>query len=176
MEGKTSACAHFSPMGNISGACADLWSNESVQNVKLLAGFAPTVYMEQLQYDSRLFNEAIRMGEDHVHMLQDLLIGSDVRLDPQAFILAPVNVIEISREIVKGENYIEAAVRGALKALAMMEEASGKGQLRIPGMELPWFKTIRADLEAIPLDEGKFTEMMLPRLDSKKIILSEYGL
>ena len=27
MEGKTAACAHSSPLGNISGACADLWSN-----------------------------------------------------------------------------------------------------------------------------------------------------
>ncbi|MGQ9649235.1 MAG: methyltransferase MtaB domain-containing protein, partial [Phycisphaerae bacterium] len=31
MEGKSSSCAHFSPLGNIAGAAADLWSNESVQ-------------------------------------------------------------------------------------------------------------------------------------------------
>jgi methanol--5-hydroxybenzimidazolylcobamide Co-methyltransferase len=29
MEGKSAACAHFSPMGNIAAAMCDLWSNES---------------------------------------------------------------------------------------------------------------------------------------------------
>ena len=58
MEGKSSACAHLSPLGNISAAVADLWSNESVQNIRLLGGMAPTVSMEQLSYDCRLMNEA----------------------------------------------------------------------------------------------------------------------
>ena len=48
MEGKTAACAHLSPMGNLAAATADLWSNESVQNIKLLGGMAPVCYMEQL--------------------------------------------------------------------------------------------------------------------------------
>jgi methanol---5-hydroxybenzimidazolylcobamide Co-methyltransferase len=57
MERKTLVCAHTSPLGNIEAACCDLWSNESVQNVKFLANLALVVYMEQLQYDVRLFNE-----------------------------------------------------------------------------------------------------------------------
>ena len=36
MEGKTAACAHLSPLGNIAAASCDTWSNESVQNIKLL--------------------------------------------------------------------------------------------------------------------------------------------
>jgi len=70
MEGKTAACAHLSPLGNIASACADLWSNESVQNIKLLAGMAPTVYLEQLEYDCRLMNKAIENGKDQVLTLQ----------------------------------------------------------------------------------------------------------
>ncbi|NMA64775.1 MAG: methanol--corrinoid methyltransferase, partial [Clostridiaceae bacterium] len=62
MEGKSSACAHLSPLGNIAAAVADLWSNESVQNIKLLGGMAPTVSMEQLIYDCRLMNEASTKG------------------------------------------------------------------------------------------------------------------
>ena len=73
MEGKSSACAHFSPVGNVSAACADLWSNESVQNIKLLSGYAPVVYLEHLVYDTRLMNEAIRDGRSTVNKLQDLL-------------------------------------------------------------------------------------------------------
>lgn len=29
MEGKSEACAHFSPMGEIAAAMCDLWCNES---------------------------------------------------------------------------------------------------------------------------------------------------
>ena len=50
-EGRTAACAHLSPVGNIAACAADLWSNESVQNIKLLGGMAPTVSFEQLVYD-----------------------------------------------------------------------------------------------------------------------------
>jgi methanol---5-hydroxybenzimidazolylcobamide Co-methyltransferase len=42
MEGKTAACAHLSPLGNIAAATCDTWSNESVQNIKLLGAMAPT--------------------------------------------------------------------------------------------------------------------------------------
>ena len=59
MEGKTSACAHLSPVGNVAAAACDTWSNESVQNVRLLGGMAPTCYVEQLIYDCRLMNQAI---------------------------------------------------------------------------------------------------------------------
>ena len=47
-EGAEAACAHLSPVGNIARVTADLWSNESVQNVKLLGGMTPTVSVEQL--------------------------------------------------------------------------------------------------------------------------------
>ncbi|NUP88467.1 MAG: methanol--corrinoid methyltransferase, partial [Candidatus Sumerlaeia bacterium] len=87
LEGKSAACAHLSHVGNVAAACADLWSNESVQNVRLLAGQAPTVFAEMLVYDCRLMNEAARRGE--AHRLQDWLIASDARLKPGAFILTP---------------------------------------------------------------------------------------
>ncbi|HEX9934409.1 MAG TPA: methyltransferase MtaB domain-containing protein, partial [bacterium] len=59
MEGKTAACAHMSPIGNIASAMCDLWSNESIQNIKLLGGMAPTVSLEQLAYDCRLMNRSL---------------------------------------------------------------------------------------------------------------------
>ena len=58
MEGKSATCAHFSPLGNIASAMCDLWSNESVQNVRLLSGNAPEAYAETLAYDCRLMNVA----------------------------------------------------------------------------------------------------------------------
>ncbi len=62
MEGKTAACAHLSPLGNIASATADTWSNESVQNIRLLGSMAPTCYLEQLIYDCRLMNQASKSG------------------------------------------------------------------------------------------------------------------
>ena len=59
MEGKSASCAHFSPLGNIAAGMCDLWSNESVQNVRLLSGNAPEVFTELLTYDCRLMNAAL---------------------------------------------------------------------------------------------------------------------
>ncbi len=112
MEGKTAACAHLSPVGNIAGACADMWSNESVQNIKLLSGMAPIAYYEQLEYDTRLMNEAIKEGKASELALQRLMVNSDMYHDPQALVLAPEVVIPVAEEMVKAENYIDAAVKG----------------------------------------------------------------
>ena len=74
MEGRTAACAHLSSLGNIAGACADLWSNESVQNIKLLADMAPTVYYEQLEYDVRIYNQAVKGGKSDILLYQKLFL------------------------------------------------------------------------------------------------------
>jgi methanol--5-hydroxybenzimidazolylcobamide Co-methyltransferase len=176
MEGKSSACAHFSPVGNVSAACADLWSNESVQNIKLLSGYAPVVSLEQLVYDTRLMNEAIRDGKATVNKLQDLFASSDTYYDPQALILAPVNVIEISREIVKGSNYIDATVRGCLKGMEIIENALETEQLKRDEREEVWIDTIKQELLSIPIEEDTFVEEILPTIDRDKILLEEYGL
>jgi methanol--5-hydroxybenzimidazolylcobamide Co-methyltransferase len=176
MEGKTAACAHLSPIGNIASACCDLWSNESVQNIKLLSGMAPTAYMEQLEYDARLMNAALRAGTVPSHILQQLLVNSDVYTDPQALILSPENVIRISKELIKGDSYVANAKNGALTALDIIEEALLSGKMKLSEMETSYLPILRDDLNSIPDRESEFVEMMLPLLDQSKFILSEYGL
>ena len=176
MEGKTAACAHLSPIGNIACACADLWSNESVQNIKLLSGMAPTAYLEQLEYDSRLMNEALRAGQLHSHILQQLLVSSDIYTDPQALILAPENVIRISKELIKGETYVANARNGALAALDVIEESLKSGQMKLSEMETGYLPILRDELLSIPDNESDFVEMMLPLIDQSKFIPAEYGL
>jgi methanol--5-hydroxybenzimidazolylcobamide Co-methyltransferase len=176
MEGKTAACAHLSPLGNIASACADLWSNESVQNIKLLSGMAPTAYLEQLEYDARLMNEALRAGKMHCQVLQQLLVASDVYTDPQALILSPENVIRISRELVKGESYVANARNGAIAALDIIEEALKSGKMRLSELETAYLPILRDDLNSIPDSETDFIAMMLPLIDQSKFIPSEYGL
>ncbi|MDR0541790.1 MAG: hypothetical protein LBH19_06210 [Dysgonamonadaceae bacterium] len=176
MEGKTSACAHLSPIGNIAAACADLWSNESVQNIKLLAGMAPTVYLEQLEYDVRLMNEALKAGTVPAHILQNLMVSSDIYTDPQALVLAPENVITLSKELIKGDSYVANARNGALKALDLIEEAYQNGKMRLADNELSYLPVLREELNSIPDSEEAFIEMMLPVLDASKFIPEEYGL
>lgn len=176
MEGKTAACAHLSPIGNIACACADLWSNESVQNIKLLSGMAPTAYLEQLEYDSRLLNEALKAGQVPRQILQQLLVSSDIYTDPQALILSPENVIRISKELIKGESYVANAKNGALAALDIIEEALQEGKMKLSEMESSYLPILRDDLNSIPDTESEFIEMMLPLIDGSKFIPVEYGL
>ena len=176
MEGKTAACAHLSPIGNISSACCDLWSNESVQNIKLLSGMAPTAYLEQLEYDARLMNQALRAGTSHSHILQELLVASDMFTDPQALILAPENVIRISKKLLHGDSYVENARNGALETLDIIEEAINTGQMKLSELEMGYIPLLREELNSIPDTEDEFVEMMLPLLDQGKFTLSEYGL
>ncbi len=175
MEGKTAACAHFSPLGNIATACADLWSNESVQNIKLLSGMAPTIYLEQLECDCRLMNKALEKGNDYVLNLQNLMVESDAYRDPQALILDPTNLIKISEEIVKSENYIETAVDGALKGIELIETACKDKYLVLDDIEKPWTEILRNDIQSIPKNGHKFFEANLPTIDRNKILIEEYG-
>ena len=176
MEGKTAACAHLSPLGNIAGACADLWSNESVQNIKLLADMAPTVYFEQLTYDARLFNQAVMSGKNDILNLQRYMVESDMYFDPQAFILAPENVISIASEIVKGRNHLDGAIKGALKGLSLIEEAIMEGRLKSSEMEDAYIPLLKDELSSIPDSEDEFIAEMDGVIDNTKYIKEEYGL
>ena len=176
MEGKTAACAHMSSVGNVAAACADVWSNESVQNIKLLAGMAPTVYAEQLIYDVRLLNRASMDSRETALKMRDLLSESDIHYDPQALILAPKNVISISKEIIKGSNPLEQTKLGILKAMDVVKTALGSGELVCDEKENFWLDRICLDVEDIPIDESTFTDQIMPSLDREKFIPEEYGL
>ena len=51
-------------------------------------------------HDASVGELAIKEGKESVLTLQRLLVNYDISFDPQALILAPLNVIEISKEIV----------------------------------------------------------------------------
>lgn len=176
MEGKSSACAHLSPMGNLAAACCDTWSNESVQNIKLLGAMAPTCSMEQLAYDCRLMNRARQDGDDAARTLQKWMVDSDAALDPQAFIIAPGPVIELAKVIVGADNHYRAGVAVARKAVELMTEAQADGQLRIAENELGWLEMMSDTLDDLPEDEGEFISQQLVMADATKFLPAEYGL
>ncbi|HEY5465444.1 MAG TPA: methyltransferase MtaB domain-containing protein [Clostridia bacterium] len=162
MEGRTSAVAHLSPVGNVAACMADLWSNESVQHIKLLGGFAPTVSMEQLAYDCRLLNEATRRGPDAALLLRDLHADSDSRLDPQAYVLRPDIVFEISGKIVADQNGAFSRARTAAQAAVdALRQGLSAGRLSLDVRETGWLDTLESQIASIPDDEEEFIAEML---------------
>ncbi len=176
MEGKSSACAHLSPVGNIAACVADLWSNESVQNIKLLGGMAPTVSIEQLAYDCRLMNTAAESGKHNALLLRDWLCDSDSKYDPQAYVLRPDVVIEISKEIIKKNNPFERSKAAAVAAIDVLSKAVAADKVQISERELQWLPTMQRQIEAIPYDLEKFISEMLERDESGKLDPKKYDL
>jgi len=173
-EGKTSACAHLSPVGNIAAAYADLWSNESVQNIMLLGSTAPVAYMETLTYDCRLFNIAAAQGE--ALKMRDWLIASDAPLDNRAYIFKPELVIELSKTIVSGDDYYDSARKAAIATARLIIEGGKSGATKVGKMEYKYLENIIKTVEAMPATEAEFITKMLPRVDTKKFDLKGYEL
>jgi methanol--5-hydroxybenzimidazolylcobamide Co-methyltransferase len=174
LEGAEAACAHLSPIGNIAKAYADLWSNESVQNIKLLGGMAPTVSVEQLVYATRLMNVASAQGS--ANTLRDWFVASDAHFDPQAYIFQPEVVISLAREIVKESTPYLRTRRAAAATLATLQKASAEKKVAIPENELPWIDSLQAQLDSLPDNEEEFIAGILDQVDTSLVRLEEYGL
>jgi methanol---5-hydroxybenzimidazolylcobamide Co-methyltransferase len=144
-----------------------------ITNIKLLSGMAPTVSLEQLIYDTRLFNQAASLGGTRLY--QAMMIESDIHLDPQALILAPENVIEISKALVSGRDYVDAAVKGSLKGLEIIERHVKDGSLYLEDRERVWIDMLRDELSAMPNSEAALVADIEPELDVSNVLLSEYG-
>lgn len=151
MEGKSAACAHFSPLGNIAAVACDLWSNESVQNVRLLSGNAPEVFTEVLAYDCRLMNTATRRGG--AKDLRDWLTESDEWRSPQAAVLSPAATIRIAGAIAREETPYARTVAAAREAMAIVEEGIAQGRWQAPPKEKQWLRRIACELADLPAKE-----------------------
>jgi methanol--5-hydroxybenzimidazolylcobamide Co-methyltransferase len=176
LEGAEAACAHLSPIGNIARAVPDLWSNESVNNVKLLGGMAPTVSLEQLVYATRLMNVASSKGPHAARTLRDWYSESDAGLDPQAFVLRPDVVLELAAEIISEPTPYLRTRRAAQCSLARLRLAGEQGELVYSKLEQRWLDRLSKSAEALPADEDEFIASILPTVDTSKVRLSEYGL
>jgi methanol--5-hydroxybenzimidazolylcobamide Co-methyltransferase len=153
MEGKSAACAHFSPMGNIAAAMCDLWSNESVQNVRLLSGNAPEVFTEMLAYDCRLMNTAAASGG--ALALRQWLIDSDVCLSPQAAVLSPEATVRIARAIVGEQDSYGRTVAAGKAAVEVLREGLASGRLNLVARERDWLDRIDRELGLLPQAEDE---------------------
>ena len=176
MEGRTAACAHLSPVGNIAQAVCDCWSNESVQNVRLLSAMAPVVSLEQLAYDCRLANVASARSAADARRLRDLLVESDAALDPQAWVLRPDVVLRLSAEIMREPTPYRRTRRALLAALTELRAAHDSTALKIAPREIRWLDTLQHQADALPESEDELTADMFPTLASANVRPEEYGL
>src|SRR5579885_3468204 len=161
MEGKSATCAHFSPLGNIAGAMCDLWSNESVQNIRLLSGSAPEAYTELLAYDCRLMNTAAARGG--ALTLRDWLVASDEHLSPQAAVRSPAAVPRIAAAIVAEANPYRRTVGAGQTAVSSLNEHREAGTLRLSAKETQWLARIEREFAALPAREDGLAEEMAGR-------------
>jgi methanol--5-hydroxybenzimidazolylcobamide Co-methyltransferase len=176
MEGKTAACAHLSPLGNIAAATCDTWSNESVQNIKLLGGMAPTCYVEQLIYDCRLMNEALADGRDAALLYRRWMVKSDAARDPQAYVLSPESAIAIADAIVRAPTAYEGGRAAALTAIRLMRDGLKNGALKLHPREVPYLDRMQKTVEALPATEAGFIGEMMGEVDTTKFMAKDYDL
>jgi len=151
MEGKSAACAHFSPLGNVAAAMCDLWSNESVQNVRLLAGSAPEVFTEILEYDCRLMNTASSTGK--AEMLRDLMVQSDESHSPQALLLSPGATVEIAKAIAGESTPYRRTIAAGRTAIEILQRELAKGSLQLKKREITWLQSLGSAMRELPLSE-----------------------
>ena len=174
MEGRTAACAHLSAIGNIAQAVCDCWSNESVQNVRLLSAYAPVVSLEQLAYDCRLMNTAKSRSLDEARLLRDWLVESDAARDPQAYILRPDVVLRLSQKIMEEESAYRRTVRAVREAIGELKEGHRAGALRLAVREVRWLERLEKEAAILPEDEERFLEEILKTPAAEKFMLQEY--
>jgi methanol--5-hydroxybenzimidazolylcobamide Co-methyltransferase len=163
MEGKSASCAHFSPVGNVAASVCDLWSNESVQNVRLLSGSAPAAYTELLAYDCRLMNTAAAKGQER--LLRDWLVASDEDLSPQAAVLSPAATIRIANAIVRADTPYACTVAAGSAAVCELRERMAAGRITLSPKECQWLDRIQKQLESLPSDEEQLRGEMMGRYD-----------
>jgi methanol--5-hydroxybenzimidazolylcobamide Co-methyltransferase len=175
LEGAEAACAHFSPVGNIAKATPDLWSNESVNNIRLLGGMAPTVSLEQLAYAARLMNTAAGHGADSARQLRDWWVESDSAFDPQAYVLRPDVVLDLAGQIIAEPTPYLRTRRAALATLQCLREAAAGQAFPMTKLETRWLDKLSKQAETLPEDEDALEALVAPALDANKVRLSEYS-
>jgi len=158
MEGKTSASAHSSLVGNVAAAACDLWSNEQVQNDRMFSGSAPQVFLEMLHYDTKLMNQAQKDGKAMI--LRDLLTDSDKFSDPQAFVLAPDVAWRIGEAITSesGDPY-RRAIKAGEKALDLI---LASGDLVLSQSERRFGLRLKQTFGSLPGELEEFASRMTP--------------
>lgn len=176
MEGKSSASAHSSLVGNVAAAACDLWSNEQVENTRLYGGWAPQVFTEILGYNTSLMNAALNEGLEA--RLRDLFVAANP-LDPQVLVLSPGGAWDIGKAIITHpDDYYLRAKDAAYEALEVTAQGYQKRGRKLSPSESGVFQRIKRVLDKTPDNYDAFVEESLGSyMDKVKgFAPSNYGL
>lgn len=133
MEGKSSACAHSSPVGNLAAAVCDLLSNESTIHQKNLGGWNEEVSTEMLVHDVNLMNSGDEASDK---VLRDRFIAADRYNDPQALVLDGEIMFEATKVMLEAGSDDYARTKALAKfACETLQEAIDDGRLDLPDKE-----------------------------------------
>ena len=121
-------------------------------------------------------NEATKRGNDTRVLMRDLLADSDSRLDPQAYVLRPDVVLDISNELVKYTDHFSRTKAAALITIDKLRKAIDNKEVIIPEREETWLDTLEAQLDMVPTDEQQFINEMVEENSSDKFIPKKYDL
>jgi methanol--5-hydroxybenzimidazolylcobamide Co-methyltransferase len=116
-------------------------------------------------------NTASARGRDTALLMRDLLADSDSALDPQAYVLRPDVVLDISKQLVKEDTHYARTKKAAELTLAVLDKACKDGALRLDDKEQMWLEKLAEDVEALPADAQTLAEEMMPqceKLDAAK--------
>jgi methanol--5-hydroxybenzimidazolylcobamide Co-methyltransferase len=171
-EGRMASGAHLSPLGNIAIYDADMWSNESIQQIRLLSDMAPTVGMEQLIYDCRQMDTARAKGFDLE--MRNIMIESDASKDVMAYILTPEVVINISKEIIKSDDPFIQTKIACQAAIKELREGIAAGKVACPDRDAAYLDIMEDQIGDIPDDPAKFYDEIKDDLDDTKYRPEEY--
>ena len=160
-EGKSATCAHFSDVGNISATMCDLWSNESVQNIRLLSGNAPEAYTELLAYDCKLMN--IANAHKQGHIFQSWMTESDENVTAIGTVLTPNSVFEIAKAIVAEDTDYHRTVAAGKAALNIIQKSVDGKKLNLGKKELTWLNRLHKEFAELPKDENVLAEEMVEK-------------
>jgi methanol---5-hydroxybenzimidazolylcobamide Co-methyltransferase len=161
-EGKSATCAHFSHVGNMSSTMCDLWSNESVQNIRLLSGNAPEAYTELLAYDCKLMNIANAHKQGHTY--QQWMIESDENVSAVGTILTPTAVYDIAKAIVAEDTDYHRTIAAGKAALAVIQKSVDNKKLNLGKKELNWLQRLHKEFDNLPKDENELAEEIVGSL------------
>ena len=117
-------------------------------------------------------NVAAKKG--HAKLMRDLLVESDCYLDPQAYVLRPDIVFEISEEIVKTQDPFSRTLNTARKTLEILRRGLEKKELSIDERDVAWLDILEGQIEEIPEDEEEFIAEMKEEIPESKYNFSEY--
>ena len=137
---------------------------------------APTISMEQLAYDCRLMNTASSSGIESTRQLRDWLVESDSYYDPQAYVLRPDVVLNLSEKIFKAPDHFTRSKIAVSETVKVLREAFNNGEVKIEDREIVWFDMIEKEVESISQDVTAFTEEMILANTSAKFDPKKYDL